>query len=322
MMNSLYGALVGDAAGATLEFYRNGPITEDVVQQAMRMPGGGVHRVGPGQITDDGELTLTLLRSLNETADQEEAAQHAEMIRGYAAWYESIPFDIGRTCSLAFDWLASLEEPSAHSLAKIESEIAACNQGSQANGALMRASAIATWGVCHRIPLDRVLRMAKQDARLSHPNLVCQEVNAVYVFAIVHLLQHRQPSDVLQMVSDYVDRHVTSECVKEWFHRESLTGLESLDVTRQAGHVRWGFVMAFYFLRHPDIHYEDAIATVLLKGGDTDTNAAIVGGMVGAYQPIPVWMLGPVMAFDSTTCTGRNGRIRPRAYCPKYVLSE
>ena len=64
MMNSMLGALIGDAAGATLEFcYRE--ITEEMALKAMTMPGGGNMRVGPGQITDDGELTLTLWRSLN-----------------------------------------------------------------------------------------------------------------------------------------------------------------------------------------------------------------------------------------------------------------
>ncbi len=53
----LLGALVGDALGAVLEFQRL--IGEKEVQNACTMPGGGVHKVGPGQITDDGELTLS-----------------------------------------------------------------------------------------------------------------------------------------------------------------------------------------------------------------------------------------------------------------------
>ncbi len=135
-MNSLYGALVGDAAGATLEFYTEGPLTEEVVQRAMRMPGGGSLRVGPGQITDDGELTLALLRSLSATDDHaSERNRVNEIIRGYAAWYESMPFDIGRTCSLAFDELASLGDPSMYSLQEIEATIAEWNQTSEANGA-------------------------------------------------------------------------------------------------------------------------------------------------------------------------------------------
>ena len=41
------------------------------------------------------------------------------------------------------------------------------------------------------------------------------------------------------------------------------------------------FTHSFYYLLH-DYTYEDAIKRMLLKGGDTDTNAAIVGGLIGA----------------------------------------
>lgn len=60
---SIIGALSGDAAGATLEFIERRP-TGDEVKRAMRMVGGGVWRTAPGQVTDDGELTLALAHSL------------------------------------------------------------------------------------------------------------------------------------------------------------------------------------------------------------------------------------------------------------------
>jgi len=38
---------------------------------------------------------------------------------------------------------------------------------------------------------------------------------------------------------------------------------------------------AFFYLKN-DYTFESAIQSILLKGGDTDTNAAIVGGLIGA----------------------------------------
>jgi hypothetical protein len=49
---------------------------------------------------------------------------------------------------------------------------------------------------------------------------------------------------------------------------------------------------------------------VLLKGGDTDTNAAIVGGLVGAYwgaEGIPAGMKGTVLC----RCSSSAGIKRP-----------
>jgi ADP-ribosylglycohydrolase len=103
----MIGALVGDAAGATLEGVRK-VVTEDMVDRALlTMPGGGWLQVGPGQITDDGELTLTLWNCLKHH-DPSDDFPFDNILQGYAAWYDSCPFDIGQTCSQAFEVLSEV----------------------------------------------------------------------------------------------------------------------------------------------------------------------------------------------------------------------
>jgi len=317
MMNSMLGALVGDAAGATLEFY-NGTITEEKALHAMTMPGGGSLRVGPGQITDDGELTLSLWRALQSF----ESDNMLSLMKEYAKWYESCPFDIGRTCSFAFEAYYDLfEEHPTNTLHDCKTTIQTLNGTSEANGALMRATAIATWCVTHpEFNIGNGVKLAKEDAKLSHPNIVCQEVNMIYVFAIIHLLQGRTPQETLEFTNHFVLNLITSEKVKDWYFKESLD-VSNMKCTSQIGHVRWGFVLAMYFLRNPMITFEEAIKITLMKGGDTDTNAAIVGGMVGAYQQIPEYMLKPVLSFDCTE-NSRKIRIRPEDYSVKKVIGH
>jgi ADP-ribosyl-[dinitrogen reductase] hydrolase len=317
-MNSLLGALVGDAAGATLEFCHK-EITEDMALNAMKMPGGGAIRVGPGQITDDGELTLTLWRSLN-SFETSHIVPMLTLMKGYVDWYESCPFDIGRTCSLAFEtYYDFFRGQHVNSIKGCKDIIANINGGSEANGALMRASAIATWAIKTMTDINLAVECAKEDARLSHPNIVCQETNAIYTFAIYHMLLGRTPHDTLKLTDDYVTRSITSEKVSNWYFEESLD-ISDMDATRQIGHVRWGFVMAIYFLRNPHISFEEAIKITLMKGGDTDTNAAIVGGIVAAYQQIPEYMLKPVLDFDCTV-NGHKHHKRPAEYSVKKVLA-
>ena len=62
-LGAVLGALVGDAAGAVLEFFGQA-ITAADVEHALAMPGGGTWAVAPGQVTDDGELTMSLLNAL------------------------------------------------------------------------------------------------------------------------------------------------------------------------------------------------------------------------------------------------------------------
>jgi ADP-ribosylglycohydrolase len=320
MMNSMLGALVGDAAGATLEFC-GCKITEEMALNAMRMPGGGRIRVGPGQITDDGELTLTLWQSLN-SFETSHIVPILTLMKGYKDWYESCPFDMGRTCSLAFETFYDFfKGQHIHTLQGCKDIIKKINDGSEANGALMRATAIATW-IATKTGADikMGIECAKEDARLSHPSIVCQEVNAIYVYAIINLLKGKPPKEVIDLLDDFVDSDITSEKVKYWYFQESLD-ISDMDATKQIGHVRWGFVMAIYFLRHSEINYEEAIKITLMKGGDTDTNGAIVGGIVAAYQEIPEYMLRPVLEFDCTL-EGRKHHKRPAEYSVKKVMGH
>ncbi len=63
------------------------------VSAAMKMPGGGMLRVGPGQLTDDSEMALCLAHALicHEASQLQGAA--AEM---YVKWLNNKPFDIGK----------------------------------------------------------------------------------------------------------------------------------------------------------------------------------------------------------------------------------
>ncbi len=45
------------------------------------------------------------------------------------------------------------------------------------------------------------------------------------------------------------------------------------------------FIWALYFLKH-DYTLNDAIKSIISKGGDTQANAAIVGGLIGASRGI------------------------------------
>jgi len=305
-MNSIIGALVGDAAGAVLEGYHN--ITEEMVDHALTMPGGGKLQVGPGQITDDGELTLSLWRAIQNNPPSL-GLPIPNIIKSYQDWYNSFPFDIGRTCSLAF-------EISDEDIEEYKKQVFQFNKGSQANGSLMRATAIASWVAPYlEIGPEKAAEFAMEDAQLSHPNIICQETNAIYVYTIVNLIRGISPKDALQYTSEFVEMNDFSPIVKQWFFKESLE-IKDINVTIQIGHVRWGFVLAFYFLRNPTISYEDAIRITLLKGGDTDTNACIIGGLVGTYQSIPSFMKDPVFIFDCT----KQKMLRPREYSVRNMI--
>ena len=79
-----------------------------------------------------------------------------------------------------------------------------------------------------------------------------------------------------------------------------MSNYDSLD---NAGHVKHAFIFVIYFLNKIyDYTYERAIMETLMCGGDTDTNAKIVGSLFGAYYGdcIPQYVMEPVLKFDCT----------------------
>ena len=126
---ALLGAFVGDASGATLEFFGRKPGADDV-GKALSMVGGGCWGVAPGHVTDDGELALCLARSLAgaQVVDRDKVAT------AYVDWFHSRPFDVGNATSNAFGHVGPGDRVSAQS---VEKAARRSNMASKANGALM-----------------------------------------------------------------------------------------------------------------------------------------------------------------------------------------
>lgn len=303
-MDCLLGGWCGDAIGAVLEFY-NKKITKDIALYAIDMPGGGQLNVAPGQITDDSELEISLYSVLYDK-DPNLGFPIEEVAQTYIKWYKSNPFDIGRTCAKAFSFCNNSTEMynNAHKY----------NLLSEANGALMRAAAIAVW--CRNQPIKKIIEYAHMDCLLSHPNEKCKECNALYCIAIVYLLNN--PGDAngaYNLAFNY------SKLTREWLNEEIK------DCTINIGHIKHAFQLAFYHLKNKT-SYKDAILDTLMRGGDTDTNAKIVGSMIGSLHGIaniPGHIIKTVINFDcynydvKKTLLGHN---RPKDYSVKYLLEK
>ena len=289
----LLGALIGDAAGATLEFLGRKP-TEDELDRALAMTGGGVFRLAPGQITDDGELTLALAHALidgNGTYDLDKVAAR------YKAWFDSGPFDIGGTTHSAL----SVRVQGGVSLGEAMTQRAKVHStSSKANGALMRATPLGIWAA--RQTEKEAVRAARADACLTHPNPSCQWANVAYVLAIRHLLVHDGDcSGAIAAAQSALEAGLEEGALEVLGWLDDARAARLPDCHPQAGFVKIAFTYAFHHLQVGS-GYEEALRQVLSGGGDTDTNACIVGGLVGAncgLQAVPPKMVQAVLGCDT-----------------------
>lgn len=295
----LLGAFIGDAAGARLEFLGRQP-SEPEIADAMAMKGGGVLHVAPGQITDDGELTLALAHALVG----ESQFPREKVAASYRAWAASHPFDMGNATHAALSGPIAPQEKAADVVA---SRAALHNMESKANGALMRASALGIWS--SRLTEKEAAEAARQDASLTHPNPSCQWANAAYVVAIRSLLLSSGDGsgafERARAVVELATGDAASE-VMSWLEDAEEGNLPAGYPT--AGFVRIAFTHAFHHTLR-GTPFIEALHQTLALGGDTDTNACIVGGLVGArrgVQGIPEHMASSVLGCDTTI-----GRPRP-----------
>ncbi len=234
-------------AGAIAARYPEGPrLLED----------GGTWDTLAGQATDDSEMALALARSLVFEGRFDRAA----VLQAYRTWAGSAPFDIGNTVRAALSGRITPE--------------------SRANGSLMRTSPIGIFG--HRLPASEVARLGREDSLLTHPNPVCGDSVAVYVVAIAHAVaKGGAPREAWQAALDWARASAAAVSV-----------IDTLELAENAppvcdegtqGYVLIALQNAFFELLHATSLEEGVVRTVR-RGGDTDTNAAIAGALLGAVH--------------------------------------
>lgn len=285
----MLGQLAGDSLGSLVEFRSVEEIRRAYPKGVRRLADGGAWDTIAGQPTDDSEMALVLARMLAVRGEYDPR----KAFESYRFWFDSRPFDCGRTVHAGL-----MGRP---------------NHDSQANGAMMRISPLGIFGAGH--PYGVVAGWARQDAELTHPNPVCVEANALFAAAIAHAVR-----------TGATPRALHGRIV-EWAEEFSVPA-ELLELVRGAADAppavyddqRKGWVMVAFgnalwqMLHAPDL--ETGVVDTVMRGGDTDTNAAIAGALLGAVHgvnAVPAQWTERVL-----TCRpeqGRPGVRKPRPEC-------
>jgi ADP-ribosylglycohydrolase len=300
----LLGQVIGDSLGSLVEFRSADDIARLYPDGLRDLADGGTWNTIAGQPTDDSELALALARTLvgQKTWSSEAVAA------AYADWYASRPFDIGHTTAQA------LSRASLARFGKAEVAQNAAIRTSQANGALMRCAPIGIWA---RNPKEAAAA-AREDAKLTHPHLICQAASGAFVAAIACAVGG---GDRVAMLAEAEASIVGTEAdeVRACLG-EALLGRGPNELTEKQGWVLIAFQNAFRHLA-AETSIEVALIETVHAGGDTDTNAAICGALLGAVQgcaAIPPRWSTPVLACRPLRESGAC-RPRPEWYWPDDV---
>lgn len=254
----LLGQLAGDALGGLVEFNTPEQIRSKYPHGVRELADGGTWGTIAGQPTDDSEMALILARMLvkHRRYDAEQARE------AYLFWLHSGPFDCGNTVSCGLRGRHDLE--------------------SQANGAMMRISPLGIFGTNH--DLAQVSEWAQQDAALTHPHKVCLQANALYAMAIAYAINSGKDSrEIYKKVQKWAAKMKVEAPLMETIV-DACTSPPA-DYISQQGWVLIAFQNALWHLLHA-ASLEEGVVDTVMRGGDTDTNAAIAGTLLGAVYGV------------------------------------
>lgn len=319
------GQLAGDSLGSLVEFRSEASIRSQYPDGVCHLADGGAHDTIAGQPTDDSEMALILARSIIRTGRYDPA----QAAVAYARWFDSGPFDFGNTTAQALrPAVAALrrgEDPAAVAQTACDS----ASPNSEANGALMRVSPLGI--LAHALMPARAADLARGDAALTHPHPVCQDASAAFVVAIAHA------------IGTGSDARDTYSFVKDWAREPQAAGSEPArsvhpavreclemaattpppDFQHQQGWVLIALGNAFWQLINAP-SAEAGICDTVRRGGDTDTNGAIAGALLGAVygaEVMPRQWIGTILSCRPER--GRPGvhRPRPKPFWPVDALT-
>jgi ADP-ribosylglycohydrolase len=305
----LLGQLAGDSLGGLVEFSSAAEIKSKHPNGLRELMDGGHWGILAGQPTDDSELALMLARSIVHAKGYDPAAA----LDAYLHWYGSPPFDIGGTTSSALRGAKHGKTP--------QERLAGAKQhastSSQANGSLMRISPLAILGAGNPAA---AADWARADSGLTHPHQVCQDACAVFVAAIATAIAAGSSAqECYQAALDEARRSSVAAPVAEAL-REAAERPPN-DYQTQQGWVLIALQNAFYQLLHAPSLEEGVVRTVM-AGGDTDTNAAIAGALLGAVHgrdAIPPQWLRSILSCRPLAKSGTS-HPRPVEFWPVDVL--
>lgn len=297
----LIASAVGDALGMQFETKKwNDP---DIMNWDGHAYGSSdFHKLGPGQWTDDTGMALALTKSLLSPPSGFDPARTSEY---YADWYRGPTFrGAGQTTRRSLEnlkngvsWWASGE------------------LGALGNGTAMR---VAPLGVFYKDEPSKLLKAAKLDAIITHDSHEAQQGSISIAMAVSLLLNGVKKEEILESIRrvlepsrllDNINLIATNKTIHDTIkNKEYDRALDRNGGNRIISQLILGnkytvieSVARSFYVFVATRSFEEAMELAIRGGGDTDTVAAMLGALCGAYyglDGIPEGYIKPIECHE------------------------
>ncbi len=272
--SGVFGLAVADACGVPVEFsYREdldkSPVTE--------MFGYGTYNQPPGTWSDDTSMTLCLMDTLCEKYEL------INTMEAFCKWYKDgeytpfgICFDIGMTVEAALRKFINGTEIS---------KCGAIEEDSNGNGSLMRILPLAFYirlqGV--HTPFERKshIELVHSVSALTHAHMRSMIACGIYTSVAMALIDNPSKESIKKGLYAAKQYYLNEKELKHYWRifKNNFGDLPRKEI-KSSGYVVDTLEAALWCLYTTE-NYEDCVLKAVNLGSDTDTVAAVAGGLAG-----------------------------------------
>ncbi|MEQ9551952.1 MAG: ADP-ribosylglycohydrolase family protein [Coleofasciculus sp. G3-WIS-01] len=278
ILAGLLGVCVGDALGVPVEFTTR---EERLREPVTSMQGYGTYNQPPGTWSDDSSLTFCLAESLCQGFSLDAIAQ------SFCRWHDQnywtphgTVFDIGMTTATAlrhlrWDQVSPLES-------------GCTDEMSNGNGSLMRILPMAFYYQSLEFP--ELIKRVHQVSSITHAHLRSQMACGIYISIAIRLLERDDPEPAyfkgIQRIQEiYNQPPYTSELDKFARILDGEIAQFPMEAIQSGSYVVHTLEAALWcFLTSTS--YAQSVLKAVNLGSDTDTTAAVTGGLAGLYYGV------------------------------------
>lgn len=279
----MIGHAVGDALGVPVEFCSREELDESPVTD---MTGFGSYPVPAGAWSDDTSMTLAALDSLSKGV-----VDYDDIMENFVRWCSEDAytptgemFDIGRTCLTAIrHYLATDGKPAL--------ECGLSDEHSNGNGSLMRIHPFVLYAYAKNLPFVEWLELIKNGSSITHSHDRSKLGCLIYAFVLYHLLAD-QSRGAIENALARAECHLRDCAELSYYHRIFSSNFANLtrEEIKSTGYVVDTLEAALWCLLTTK-DYKSCVLKAVNLGDDTDTVAAVAGGLAGilyGYDSIPL----------------------------------
>ncbi len=281
VIDGIMGLCVGDALGVPFEFKKRNELKRKPVKDML---GYGTHNQPAGTWSDDTSMSLCLLDSLSQGLD------YQDIMRKFLDWYDEgaytpygEAFDIGGTTREALERLVKGTPPL---------NCGGSSERDNGNGSLMRILPLvhyieADYGGDFK-EKDKVFNIIHNVSSLTHAHKRSQVACGIYIAIASNLLNCTSLKMAVELgiykAAEYYGNH--PDYVEEFTFFKRLQEKNFAEFPehsiKSSGYVVDTLEAAVWCLLNSS-SYKECVLKAVNLGEDTDTVAAVAGGLAGLY---------------------------------------